>query len=378
MVVNGGAFNAGGNYTVNVAGTPTAGTYDLINYTGSTAAVGGGFLVQPSSSGVFNYSISLNTSTDQYDLIVSSNLTWTGATSSAWDTTTSNWANTNSSPAASVYADGAAVTFADQNPINSSNVTNTDVVIQSAGVKPASLTFTNSGASHGGVDYTIDSTGSSVGIGGSTGLTLTGTGSVTLLGANTYTSTTALNAGTLIVSNNNSLGAASAPITFNGGTLRYASGSSNTDISSRTVTISSGGATIDLNGNNVSFANPIGNGGSGGLTVADSGSAATLTLSAANTYIGPINLNGGTVRFSSLASLGAGSAVNFGGGTLQWAPGNIADISGRTLTIGAGRCNARHQRQQRHAWQRVRRQRRTDARQQRRAGYIDPFRIEFV
>ena len=66
-----------------------------------------------------------------------------------------------------------------------------------------------------------------------------------------------------------------------------------------------------------------------------------LTLSGTNTFAGVFNFNGGLVRFSSLdtnlpGSLGACSNLNFNGGGLQWALGNKADISSRTVTFQAG------------------------------------------
>jgi autotransporter-associated beta strand protein len=72
--------------------------------------------------------------------------------------------------------------------------------------------------------------------------------------------------------------------------------------------------------------------GSASLTKQGSG---TLTLSTANSFIGGINLNGGVVNFSALANLGAG-AINFGGGTLQYASGNVDDISVRTVNFNSG------------------------------------------
>ena len=64
----------------------------------------------------------------------------------------------------------------------------------------------------------------------------------------------------------------------------------------------------------------------------------TLTLDTSNTnYTGTINLNGGTTVFSTINNLGAAStAINFDGGTLQYASGNTADISSRFVTLNAG------------------------------------------
>ena len=78
--------------------------------------------------------------------------------------------------------------------------------------------------------------------------------------------------------------------------------------------------------------------GTGGIAGAGSltkQGANTLTLSTANTFTGGLNLNAGTVIFSAQNNLGAG-AINFGGGTLQYNTGNVADISGQTINFGAG------------------------------------------
>jgi fibronectin-binding autotransporter adhesin len=73
---------------------------------------------------------------------------------------------------------------------------------------------------------------------------------------------------------------------------------------------------------------------SGSATLTKQGAGA-LTLGTANTFTGGINLNGGVVSFSTLPNLGAG-AINFGGGTLQFASGNAEDISARTVTFNSG------------------------------------------
>ena len=57
---------------------------------------------------------------------------------------------------------------------------------------------------------------------------------------------------------------------------------------------------------------------------------------AGNSYGGGTYLNGGLLEFSALGCLGTGNIVSFGGGGLQWVPGNTADISTRTVTLGPG------------------------------------------
>ena len=122
---------------------------------------------------------------------------------------------------------------------------------------------------------------------GSGGLTTLGDGLLELTGDNNYAGGTTILAGTLNYSNLDNLG--SGTITFDGGTLQYATGfTGSTDISTLTVTIASGGAIIDTAGNTVTFAYPIGNGGSGGLTVTNNsfGTRARSTLDGANTFTG--------------------------------------------------------------------------------------------
>ena len=50
-----------------------------------------------------------------------------------------------------------------------------------------------------------------------------------------------------------------------------------------------------------------------------------------------MTVSGGTVNFSALSNLGAGTGITVNsGGTLQWATGTSTNISTRTVTIGAG------------------------------------------
>ena len=74
--------------------------------------------------------------------------------------------------------------------------------------------------------------------------------------------------------------------------------------------------------------------GVGSLRKAGSG---TLTVSTLNTFTGGTFVNGGILNFSTLGNLGAASSpIFFGGGTLQYASGNTADISTRTVTFNTG------------------------------------------
>ena len=184
------------------------------------------------------------------------------------------------------------------------------------------------------VDNAADTLTMSGPISGNGSLTKAGLGTLILsnTGSN-YAGNTNVNAGVLRFSALSSLGSG-ANIKFGGGTLQYATGNT-ADISTRTVSLNAGGGTIDTNGNNVTFAGAIGNSGAGGFTKTGAG---TLTLlSTSNTYSGNTAISGGTLNFAALNSLGTGTGITASNGaTLQWASGNAADISTRTVTVGAG------------------------------------------
>jgi autotransporter-associated beta strand protein len=91
------------------------------------------------------------------------------------------------------------------------------------------------------------------------------------------------------------------------------------------VTFNNGAKTYTLSGNGSIL-------GIGGASMIGSGS---LFLQTTNFFTGGLNLNNGLVNFITLSNLGAGP-INFGGGTLQFAPGNTSDISVDTLNFNAG------------------------------------------
>jgi fibronectin-binding autotransporter adhesin len=162
------------------------------------------------------------------------------------------------------------------------------------------------------------------------------------------------------------MGAAAADaanLIFNGGTLRIngATGSS----TNRQFTLNTTGGTIDSShataAVNFTHAGAITLNGTGNRTLTltgastgtntlagilgDNGGATSLTkagaglwlLTAANTYTGATNVNGGTLAFTNLNNLGAGTAVNMGGGSLRWDGANNIDITSvRTVTFTGG------------------------------------------
>ena len=329
-----------------------------------------------------------NAAASQIDLtVVVTPLTWTGAANNGtWDTGSTNWSiGSPPSAAATQYSDGFAAVFGDTNPITGNpvpaNGNGTAVITvqgpgMNNGVSPYSITFTNTGAANGGVDYSIG--GGS--INGSTGITLAGTGgvggTVYLTGVNAFSGPVAINAGQLVVQNNQALGnsagvavASGASLTLSGGVAvgsiplgisgsglsasvagaLNSSGGSNSYAGAITLagnaTIKSAGSgnvltltgginnggnllTFTGDGNTTVSSNPIT--GAGGLTVGGSG---TVNLTTTNSYGGATNVNSGTLRVSN----NSGSAT--AGGTVAVAADAVLSGSGMIsglVSVAAG------------------------------------------
>jgi autotransporter-associated beta strand protein len=102
-----------------------------------------------------------------------------------------------------------------------------------------------------------------------------------------------------------------------------------------TVTLNVGVAPSSVTVNNANSSYTIsGTGSINGMESLTKTGTGTLTLGTTNGFVGGININGGTVNFSTLGNLGAGN-INFGGGTLAY-NGNTDDISVRTVNFNAG------------------------------------------
>ena len=343
-VTGSGAVNYGTGGVLNInaynAGPLGIGIYTLISDTSSTVPIGGtGWTIgtnNDSNSASRFYQVAVIG--QNLDLNVNQSVTWGGQSGSGGNAIWDNGMTQNffsGGVTSTTFSTGNDVFFYDTQlgPGSGPAVQNSYITVAQGGVAPGFLSFNNNS-----VPYTIDTTGdsSNTGItGGFASITLNGSSTVTLVGPNTYTGGTTLNAGTLIIGNNNSLGAAGSPLTFNGGTLRYASSSTNSDVSGRTVTINAGGATIDLNGNSVTYANAIGNNGGGELTLMDSGTAATLTLGAANTFGDAASVGATEVAISGGVTLSISNGNQLGATPSAVQPASIL-INGGTLRVTAG------------------------------------------
>jgi autotransporter-associated beta strand protein len=222
-----------------------------------------------------------------------------------------------------------------------------DLALENSAGAPVALSVGGNGAS---------STYSGV-LSGPGSLAMAGSGTLTLTGTDTYTGGTAVSAGTL------ALDAADGPaiagdLVVSGGTAQLLADGQAPANSSVNVS----GGTLDLGANDLSLAGVHLTGGSiigttgvltstatfdleagtvsavldGSQGVAKTGSGA-VTLSGTNTYSGGTTISGGTLAFYSLANLGT-DGITFDGGTLQYAAGNTADISARTVIIDSSDC----------------------------------------
>ncbi len=154
-----------------------------------------------------------------------------------------------------------------------------------------------------------------------------------------YTGGTIFKSGVVTFTNDNQLGGATAPLIFDGGTLKV--NTAGAYPATRAVILNSTG-TVDTNGKATTFSNTVS--GVGGLTKAGTGD---LNLAVANTFSGDTKISGGTVTLGhSLAlqnstldyntyggtlSVGSLGAATFGG--LKGAQ-NLALPSSFSLTVG--------------------------------------------
>ncbi len=375
-------------------------TYDLINYTGTLlTSSGGSGVVQNASASPFMigggelvlgpgstppgganqlvippayfYQFSNTTvgsvNEIQIALTVPAPLTWTGSVNNGtantgnWDKqTTANWA---ASGLSTTYIDGETVTFADKNPLNSTNVANFIVNIVPASVSPGSVTFTNTGVANGGVDYTFNGGA----IAGTTGIAMNGTGGVggkvTFNQANSFGGAVAISQGELIVTNANGLGNTTGTSVASGAALELSGGITEASTGSNLLPLTLNGTgypplpgspagALDSEGGNNAYPGAITLGSattinsgtaadaltlSGGITAqrrndlsftgagsvsitkaitstdtsatalnyTSAGGTGTLTLGVADTLAGQVNVNSGTVLMTNAVSAAA-------------------------------------------------------------------------
>ncbi|WP_313900857.1 S8 family serine peptidase [Methylobacterium sp. J-026] len=165
-----------------------------------------------------------------------------------------------------------------------------------------------------------------------------GAGTLTLAGTNSYSGGTTVAGGTLSVSREANLGAAGAPLTFDGGVLQI-TGTGFT-ATARPITWGRNGGGLDIAdpANGFTLAQALA--GSGGLAKLGAG---TLTLAGTNTYTGATTVAAGTLLARGGQAIGDRSAVTVASGaTLALADaetvGSLAGL-GR-VALGSARLTA--------------------------------------
>ena len=178
-------------------------------------------------------------------------------------------------------------------------------------------------------------------ISGSGGITRTGSSSyLRLNGNNSFTGTTTLSAGTTAITSAANLGAATAPLVLDGGTLQIL-GTTLTSFSGLGHPVSftpDKSVILDINNSeNVFTVDQILNHGVGGFTKSGAG---MVVMNQANTYTGTTTINAGVLSIAAPSHLGDPVApLVFNGGTLRITGTALASLSdlGRDVTFTSGK-----------------------------------------
>ncbi len=325
--------------TITNATAPAGGVYDLLNFTNgpSTASTAANFTVGPAPNG-FTYTLSTigpnGTTPGQLDLTVTQSFTWTahpggtgtGTGVDVWDNATANWASGSPLAATTFPATGGTAAFGDTNPLGGPNPDGT-VNIAAGGVTPVGVTFSNTA-----VNYTVNDSDATNGIGGPGGVTLNGGGMVTFTGPNSYTgSTTITNASTLNFSNGNQLGSTSG-IVLTGGTLNE-NATGGTPSSPVQVSL---GTNQGVQLGNASNPGTISTAANTQLTipgtVSDNTTGGTLRVAGAGTLIFT-----GTKTYTGTTTINSGATLQIGNGSTNGTlgGGNVTINSGGTLNLNS-------------------------------------------
>jgi fibronectin-binding autotransporter adhesin len=340
-----------------VGGLIPNGTYNLINYTGTSPTLTG-FTVAPVGH-VVGSLVDSGTAI-QYVVTGNDKVTWTGITDANWDTTTlDNW-KTVIGNTSTTYVRNDAIVFGDGG-------LNTTINAGSTPLEPTTVEFTNTST---GPIYNISGTGTS-GITGVTPITQTGTGSNVLnMPAHTTTGALTVSAGTLEMrqaSTANYFGIAGSPISVSSpGTLRIIgndvgfniarniTGNGTVFVDANSSAGTAHNATINFTGDNSAFSGTLILGNvtagqaagtwrtDGSTSPADLGLTSTVQVqSGAQLWVGAGTFN------NNITITGVGSAETAGGTTAQNSVGLAAyatdypDYSAATFSgIGAIRMSA--------------------------------------
>ncbi len=345
------------NVTDTGAFSSSAGSYRLINYTGTLTGSAANFTLGALPGLPPNTAVVQTAVTGQVNLIVSNGLAtnfWDGTNTTAngavdggtgtWNTTTPNWTNASGTFNQSYIAglaifEGAAGTVTLGTSVSANVIqflTNGYVVsgaqtltlLSQSGVLPGLI------RTDAGVTATIAAP-----IGGTVGLEKADPGTLILTGTNTYTGGTTISGGTLQIGNGGTTGTVGGGNILNNGTLvvdrsnavTYAgvvSGTGNVvQLGTGTVTVT--GANTYTGGTTISAGTlQIGSGGTTGSIVGNVTDNGTLAFNRSNAY----TFAGIVSGTGALTQAGTGTTILTGANTYT----GTTTISAGTLQIGAG------------------------------------------
>lgn len=320
IIVNGDLVLNGTQITVQNAGGPGYGLFRLFEY--QRAILGNGGLTAPAGM-----TVQIISASRQINLVNSAGLTlnfWNanglasptqqGGGSGVWSRFNANWTDATGSVTAPRLPTDAFAIFA--GAAGTVTVDDSAGAISAQGVQFASdgyrlngsslaLTGTTPGAlgeirvgdgsaASAAWVATLDNTLTGVGI------NKTGLGTLVLNGANTYTQNTQLTAGALAVSSDANLGASTAGLDFQGGTLRVM-GTAFTN-TARAFTLGGAGGGFDIADAANTFTVNQALSGAGSLAKLGQG---TLVLGGDNTYVGGTSVQAGTLQVGDGAVSGS-------------------------------------------------------------------------
>lgn len=144
-----------------------------------------------------------------------------------------------------------------------------------------------------------------------------------------------------------------ANVNFDGGTFQATGNIGSLYAANIKGNVLDGGLVMDLGGHNVTISQPLNGTGSGGVTLKSTGGGGIFTLSGNNTYVGPTQINAGTllantsafvgsatgsgtVTVNSGAILAGGSAATPGGINASGSNNGVIVNSGATISAGNG------------------------------------------
>jgi autotransporter-associated beta strand protein/T5SS/PEP-CTERM-associated repeat protein len=331
----GGTFTANGTITVNIdpsSSLSATGEVALISY--NTLAGSPTFVLGTLPPGVFGYLTNDTTASPKFIGVMVTSIKlprWEGLAGGTWDIqTTTNWVD-QFTLQPDIYYQGSRAVFDDQ-------ALGTTTVNLVTNVAPGGVVVSNNT-----LTYTIGGVGR---IGGTAGLTKLGTSTLTLSTTNNnYTGPTLIDeGGTLLTTVANNLGANSALVISNTGTLSL--GTNSQKFSSVTLasgTIAASGATVtapSLNLDNGSVAAVL----AGGTLTTFGTTNDLVSVLGSNTYTGRTVLGGSTLAVPNLANGGSASGVGvssanptnlvFNGGGLSYAGPTATTDRGYSVANG--------------------------------------------